>query len=206
MSGMEQPKIYLITPPLFDTQRSTSVLSAVLDSVEVACLRFSPPSKDETQVRYDCDIIREVAHARGIPLVIDAHIQMVKRVGLDGVHLPYGSRSVRSARATLGPDAIIGAFCQISRHDGMVAAESGADYVSFGPVAPTSLGDGTHATRDLFAWWSETVEISVVAEGGLTSAHLRSLAPVTDFFAVGSEIWGGDDPVTEIKELAAAIP
>jgi len=206
MNEMEQPKIYLLAPPLFDTQRFTSVLSAVLDSVEVACLRLSPPSRDETQVLHDCDIIREIAHARDVPLVIDTHIQMVKRTGLDGVHLPCGSRSVRSARTTLGPDAIIGAFCRISRHDGMVAAESGADYVSFGPVTPTSLGDGIHATRDLFAWWSETIEISVVAEGGLDSARLRSLAPVTDFFAIGPEIWSEDDPVTEIRGLAAAIP
>ena len=205
MNGMKQPKIYLIAPPLSDTRRFTDVLSAVLDSVEVACLRLSPPSIDETQVRRDCGIIREVARARDVPLVIDTHIQMVKRAGLDGVHLPHGSRSVRSARATLGSDAIIGAFCHVSRHDGMVAAESGADYVSFGPVTPTSLGDGTHATRDLFAWWFETIEIPVVAEGNLDSARLRSLAPVTDFFAIGPEIWGEDDPVAEIKGLAAPI-
>ena len=36
-------------------------------------------------------------------------------------------------------DAIVGAFCGTSRHDGMTAGEMGADYVSFGPVAAVSL-------------------------------------------------------------------
>lgn len=205
MTGSERPQIYLITPPAFDSLIFADRVSAVLDSMEVACLRLSLSSDDESQVQRACDALREVAHSRDVPLVIDTHIQMVRRAGLDGVHLATGSRSVRSARGALGPDAIVGAFCSASRHDGMTAADAGADYVSFGPAATTSLGDGTHAEHDLFAWWSEMIEVPVVAEGALDAAHIAALAPVTDFFGIGPEIWGHDDPAKAIIELTHAI-
>ena len=111
-----------------------------------------------------------------MPLVVADHFRLAPRLGLDGVHLTDGARQVRAARKALGADAIVGAFARASRHDGMTAAEIGADYVSFGPVGATGLGDGSVAPLDLFAWWSEMIEVPVVAEGGLTPALAADLA------------------------------
>jgi len=149
--------------------------------------------------------LREIAHARDIPLVMSEHIKLVERLGLDGVHLLDGSRSTRKTRADLGGDAIIGCFCANSRHDGMNAGEMGADYISFGPVGDTSLGDGSRAEDDLFAWWSQMIELPVVAEGALTLADIERLAPITDFFAIGEEIWRKDDPVAALKTLLSPL-
>ena len=81
------------------------------------------------------------------------------------------------------------------------AAESGADYVSFGPVGPTGLGTGEEAPMDLFAWWSEMIEVPIVAEGGLDAVLIGKLAPITDFFAIGPEIWAKDDPMDALSHL-----
>ena len=101
----------------------------------------------------------------------------------------------------LGRDGIVGTFAGVSRHDGMTAAEAGADYVSFGPVGATALGDGTLAGPELFAWWSEMIEVPVVAEGAVTAAHAAELAGITDFFAVSEEIWREDDPLQALLAL-----
>ncbi len=45
----------------------------------------------------------------------------------------------------------------------------------------------------------------VVAEGALTPALVADLAPVTDFFAFGEEIWQAPDPVAALKALVAAM-
>ncbi len=119
--------------------------------------------------------------------------------------LTDGARSIRAARKVLGPDAIVGAFCGVTRHEGMNAGEAGADYVAFGPVGATLLGAATLADRDLFGWWSEMIEVPVVAEGGLTPALVADLAPVTDFFGIGPEIWGADDPLAALGSLLAAL-
>jgi thiamine-phosphate pyrophosphorylase len=109
------------------------------------------------------------------------------------VPLGDGARNVRAARAELGRDAIVGAHARASRHEGMTAAEIGADYVSFGPLTPSSLGDGTTAPRELFEWWSEMIEVPVVAEGGLTPDLVSDLAPLAEFFALGEELWSAPE-------------
>jgi thiamine-phosphate pyrophosphorylase len=205
MSDMDIPQIYLVTPPNFELTGFGAQLAAVLDSYPIACLRLALASRDEDDLARAADHLREIAHARDIPLVMSEHIKLVERLGLDGVHLLDGSRSTRKTRADLGGDAIIGCFCANSRHDGMNAGEMGADYISFGPVGDTSLGDGSRAEDDLFAWWSQMIELPVVAEGALTLADIERLAPITDFFAIGEEIWRKDDPVAALKTLLSPL-
>ena len=121
---------------------------------------------------------------------------------LKSAAIERGSRMLRTA---LGADGIVGAFCGASRHDGMTAGEAGADYVAFGPVGASNLGDGTLAEEELFAWWSEMIEVPVVAEGGLTLDTVKRLAPITDFFGVGEEIWGDEDPAAALARLMDPI-
>ena len=205
MSDAERPQIYLVTPPEFELSGFPDRLDEVLDAHEIACIRLALATRDEDRLARAADAVREVAHRHDVALVIETHVGLVERFGLDGVHLTDGARSVRKVRKDLGPDAIIGAFCGASRHDGMNAGEAGADYIAFGPVGQTALGDGTLAERDLFQWWSEMIELPVVAEGALSEDIVESLAPVTDFFAIGEEIWREDDAVAALARLAARM-
>ena len=205
MSQTERPQIYLISPPEFDLDLFPDRLAAVLDGIDVACVRLALASRDEDRIARAADALRQVAHARDVALVIESHLLLVARHGLDGVHLTDGARTVRHARKDLGGDAIVGAFCRTSRHDGMNAGEAGADYVAFGPLGQTPLGDGTVVDIDLFDFWSEAIEVPVVAEGALTEALVAQFGPVTDFFGVGEEIWRSDDPLVALKRLLAPL-
>jgi thiamine-phosphate pyrophosphorylase len=205
MSKDDRPQIYLITPPEIDLQVFPDRLAAVLDATDIACVRLALSSRDEDHVARAADALRAVAHARDVALVIEAHVLMVERLGLDGVHLTDGARSVRKARKDLGSDAIIGAFCGTSRHEGMTAGEAGADYVAFGPVGVTPLGDGSRAEFELFEWWSEVIEVPVVAEGALTADLVARFGPVTDFLGLGPELWSAPDPGTALATLLAAL-
>lgn len=205
MDTPEQPQIYLITPPSLDLGRFCDLLGKVLDSNEIACIRLELASRDQEDVARAADALREVAHARDVALVIGDHVLLAERLGLDGVHLSDAARSVRDARKVLGSDAIVGSFCAATRHDGISAAEAGADYVSFGPVGASSLGDGARAEPSLFQWWSEMIEVPIVAEGGLDVAQVAALAPHTDFFGIGDEIWQADDPASALGGFIAAM-
>jgi thiamine-phosphate pyrophosphorylase len=205
MAEPEQPQIYLITPPEIELSRFPDTLARVLDAQEVACIRLALSTHDETALSHAADACREVAHARDIAIVINTHFILAERLGLDGVHLTDGARQIRTARKALGADAVVGAFCGTSRHDGMTAGEAGADYVSFGPAGDTVLGDGSRAEFEVFEWWSQMIEVPVVAEGALDEDLIRRLAPVTDFFGIGSEIWGAEDPAAELGRLVAAM-
>ena len=205
MADTDHPQLYLLTPPEIELSSYPGQLARVLDAHEIACLRLTLATRDEDRLSRAADAVREVAHARDVAVVIDTHVSLAERLGLDGVHLTDGARNVRKTRSALGPDGIVGAFCHASRHDGMTAGEAGADYVSFGPVGATALGDGTLADDALFAWWSEMIEVPVVAEGALDAERIRALAPITDFFAIGEEIWREEDPVDALNRLVAAM-
>lgn len=198
MSETDQPQIYLLTPTQFSLSEYPPLLGRVLDSAPVACLRLTITSTVEDDVIRAADALRDVAHSRDVPLVIDRHLNLVKRLGLDGVHLTDGAKTVRYARKELGADAIVGAHCGVSQHEGMNAGEAGADYITFGPAGETLLGSAESASDDLFKWWSETIELPVVAEGALTVDVIRRLRHMTDFFAIGDEIWSSDDPVAQL--------
>ncbi|WP_116131702.1 thiamine phosphate synthase [Tropicimonas sp. IMCC34043] len=204
MAEPEQPQIYLITPPEIELSIFPARLARVLDSRPVACVRLALAGRDEDAIARAADACREVCHGRDVALVIADHLLLVERHGLDGVHLG-NSRGIRDARKALGEDAIVGAFCGASRHEGITAAEAGADYAAFGPVSDTALGDGTVADRDLFEWWSEMIEVPVVAEGGLSPALVEALSPVTDFLAIGDEIWSAEDPVAALDRLVPRL-
>ncbi|MEX0287039.1 MAG: thiamine phosphate synthase [Paracoccaceae bacterium] len=205
MTSDDMPQIYLFTPPAFDLNPFAEQMARVLDTHTVACVGLSLATRDEDTVSRAADTLREITHARDIALVVTDHVQLAQRLGLDGVHLSDPARMVRDARKELGEDAIVGAFCGTSRHDGMSAGEAGADYISFGPVEGSGLGDGSVAERDLFEWWSEMIELPVVAQGGLSEASVNTLTPVVDFFAFGEEVWLGEDPVAKLGDLIRAM-
>jgi thiamine-phosphate pyrophosphorylase len=199
-------QLYLVTPPIVTLDEFAPLLAQLLDSVEIACVRLALATGSEDELARAADQLRAEAHARDVPLVIADHFRLAKRLGLDGVHLGDGPRHVRAAREALGAEAIVGAHARASRHDGMTAAEIGADYVSFGPVTATALGDGVVAPLDLFEWWSEMIEVPVVAEGGIDLTRAREIAAFADFLALGDEIWShGDGPLAALTAYAAAI-
>lgn len=205
MSAEDRPQITLITPPALDLEVFPARLAAVLDSVEVACLRLSLASRDEDVILRAGDACRAVAHERDVAIVIENHVLMVERLGLDGVHLTDGARSVRKVRKDLGADAIVGAFCGTSRHEGMSAGEAGADYAAFGPIGESALGKGERVDFDVFEWWSQVIEVPSIAEGALTADLVAKFGPVTDFFGVGEEIWAAEDAAKALKALMAPL-
>ena len=204
-AGSERPQIYLITPSEIELSRFPDSLARVLDAHEVACVRLALSTHDEAELSRAADACREVTHARDVALVIETHFILAERLGLDGVHLTDGARQVRAARKALGPDAIVGSFCGVSRHSGMSAGEAGADYVSFGPAGASALGDGSQAEAELFSWWTEMIEVPVVAEGALDIKNVALLTDKTDFFGIGSEIWNSDDPARALHDLTQAM-
>lgn len=205
MTEASGPRLYLVTPAVFDAGVPDRV-AALLDGFDIACVRLALATTDEDDLARAADTLRPACHARDVPLVITDHFKLARQLGLDGVHLTTGARLVREARKDLGPDNIVGTFARTSRHDGLTAAEIGADYVSFGPVTPSALGDGSIAPLDLFAWWAEMIEVPVVAEGHLTPDAIATLAPHADFLALGDELWRHPDgEATALRALLSRV-
>ncbi|MEM6933299.1 MAG: thiamine phosphate synthase [Pseudomonadota bacterium] len=205
MAESPPARLYLVTPDHFDPQGFADDLARLFSALPVACLRLDlGVQTDEDEWRRAANHLLPVCHDADIALVIAEHYRLVRPLGLDGVHLRKGSTPIRSVRKELGADAIIGAEGGTSRHQGMSLAEAGADYVALGPVgASGSLGDGALADRDLFEWWSQMIEIPIVAEGGVHVDEVRTLSDTVDFVVPDRSLWSNSEiMIPSLREMA----
>jgi thiamine-phosphate pyrophosphorylase len=184
-------QLYLITPPaISDVQAYARDLSAALEAAPVAALQIRLKDVNDDRVSAITRVIAPLAQARGVAVLMNDHVHLVKPLGLDGVHVGQSDTPYKTARATLGKDAMIGVTCHNSRHLAMDAAEAGADYVAFGAFYPTS-----------------TKEVPCVAIGGITADNAAEVAAAgADFIAVSGFVWNHPKgPAFAIDALKTAI-
>ena len=201
-------RLYLITPPVLDPAAFSHALPAVLEAGDVACLQLRLPGADDDTIRQAIKAIRPVTAARDVALVLDGHVELARTTGCDGVHLGPDDSAYVAARRTLSDKAIIGVSAGNSRHDAMVAAEAGADYVSFGAFFPSTTVDAqSFAIPEIVAWWSELMEAPCVAVGGITPENCTELVEAgADFVAASGAIWRhGEGPVAAVRAFARRL-
>lgn len=200
-------RLYLVTPRDFEPEPFAALADRALAAHGVACLRLDLGAAPEEQWRAAANYLLPVAHAHEVALVIVDHHRLVAPLGLDGVHLAASRTPIRDLRKALGSDRIIGAFAGVSRHIGMALAEAGADYVAFGPVGdPGGLGDGSRAESAIFEWWSEMIEIPIIAEGGATPTDAVRLARFADFVVPDPAVWSAPEGIeAALAPYAAAL-
>jgi thiamine-phosphate pyrophosphorylase len=86
-----------------------------------------------------------------------------------------------------------------SRHDAMLAAEAGADYVMFGEPDRNGVRPAFAAVVDRVTWWRPLFESPCVAYAGEVAEIAPLAAAGADFIAVGPFVF--DDP----RGLRAAL-
>ena len=149
---------------------------------------------DERTLVNRAKAIAAVVQRRDIALLLDGHPDIVARAGADGAHLT-GIAALTAALGALKPDRIAGAGGLRSRHDAMLAAEAGADYVMFGePDREGTVRSAFDAVLERIAWWAELFEPPCVGY----AANLDEVGALAqagaDFVALGDWIWTSRRP------------
>ncbi|MCJ2056679.1 thiamine phosphate synthase [Methylobacterium sp. J-048] len=145
--------------------------------------------------------------AGGAFLTVGGDVALAQALGADGVHLGgrAGSEAVAAARATLGPDALIG----VSAHapaEVEAAATAGADYVTLSPIYPTASKPGYGpALGPAGIAAARCAGLPVVALGGITADCIPACREAG---ASGIAVMGGlmraADPSAAARALLAA--
>lgn len=141
-------------------------------------------------------------------LILDDHVELVKAVGADGVHLGRNDMPVDEARQLLGTDYIIGGTAN-SIEDVRRLHRQGADYIGSGPYRFTTTKQrlapilGLEGYRHIVeAMRSEGIRLPIVAIGGIARADIL---PVMQTGVTGVAISGGileaANPVEETREI-----
>ncbi|MBV8799318.1 MAG: thiamine phosphate synthase [Alphaproteobacteria bacterium] len=184
-------RLYLITPPKIELVTFAQELARALDAGDVATLQLRLKDVRDDEVRRAAEALMPIAQARGVAFLINDRPDLATELGADGVHIGQEDGSYAQARATVGPDRIVGLTCHNSRHLAMEAAEAGADYVAFGAFYPTlTKQPKTVADPEILCWWSALMVVPCVAIGGITAENARPLIEAgADFLAVSAGVW-----------------
>lgn len=139
--------------------------------------------------------IKKAALEFGAIFIVNDRADIAFLAGADGVHLGQDDIPVQDARRLLGPKSIIG----VSTHDPVEAKKAeteGADYISFGPVFPTSTKKDAQSPRglDLLGETRKATTLPIVAIGGITENNAHGVVEAgADAVAVISEILLSED-------------
>src|SRR5690606_37960414 len=76
-----------------------------------------------------------------------------------------------------------------SRHDTMVAAESGVDFVMFGEPDASGKRPGFSALLERVSWWAEIFQLPCVAFASSIDEVKPLAGARADFVALGNAIW-----------------
>jgi thiamine-phosphate pyrophosphorylase len=184
------PRLYLITPPA--TDRLAAELGAALDAADIAAVLLRLSGSDERTQINQIKALAPAVQDKGAALLLDGHPDLVARGGADGAHLA-GIDAFSAALDQLKPEWIAGAGDLTTRHDAMIAAEAGADYILFGgPDVPLA------ATQERVAWASELFELPCAAFANEMNEIAPLVASGADFIALDF-VWR--DP----RGVAAAV-
>lgn len=206
-------RLYLITPPAFDTETFRPRFVEALEGGDVACVQLRLKAADcgpasREAVRAAARILMPEAQKRDVAFLINDDAELAAELGADGVHVGQNDLSAQAARAIVGKDAIVGVTCHDSRHLAMEAAEAGADYVAFGAFFPTQTKVAkTQADPEILEIWSTMTNVPCVAIGGITLDNCQPLIDAgADFLAVVSAVWDHPDgPGVAVKAFNAIM-
>jgi thiamine-phosphate pyrophosphorylase len=194
-----QCRLYLQFP-MAPSATLSNRLSQVLAEIDAACVLLYP---EESAPGDNAIALVDLIQRTGIACLIANDAELASRSGADGVHIDADPVAYREARKHLGPNANIGAGCGLSRHDAMVLAEMGADYVAFG--AQTGI-DATDRRAELIAWWSEIFVVPCVAWNIATPDQAwRAASLGADFVAPPLDLWRSEQGVQLIAAIERAV-
>jgi thiamine-phosphate pyrophosphorylase len=202
-AGTRAPsRLYLVTP-VTDAQAAVALLAPALGAAEIAAVLLRLAPADERTLINRIKEIAPTVQERGAALLLDGRADLVARAGADGAHLT-GADALREAIGALKPARIAGAGGLDSRHDAMLAAEAGADYVMFGDPGPAGKRPSFEAIHERVAWWTEVFEVPCVAyAASLSEVDLLGAA---EFVALGPFIFSDPrGPAAAVADAAARL-
>lgn len=185
-----------------------------LDSIRMAlaggCRWVQLRMKDVTD-----DEIRPVAleaqrlcKEAGAIFIIDDHVELVKEIQADGVHLGKMDMPIADARKLLGEDFIIGGtantFEDVKSH-----YEAGANYIGCGPFRFTTTKKklspvlGLDGYRQIVSQMRQAgISLPIVAIGGITAEDIPDIMQTgVTGIALSGTVLRAADPVAEMRRL-----
>ena len=186
--------LYVITPDSYEVMPLCQhVKQAILGGARM--VQYRNKYADESLRMMQSTALLALCRSMSTPLIINDHLDLMLRIGADGLHLGQNDIQLSAARRLIGPKKILGASCYNQLALALEAEQAGADYVAFGACYITNAKpNAPQANLELFREAKQRLQLPIVGVGGL---QLDNALPViqagADALAVSSDIFLDDD-------------
>ena len=148
----------------------------------------------------------------GAKFLLDDHVELVRQLGADGVHLGKNDMPVDEARKILGPDIIIVGTAN-TIEDIIRLHKQGADYIGCGPFRFTTTKKNLSPILGLDGYKSIVlkmkelgIDLPIVAIGGITVEDIPAVMGTgVSGIALSGAILGAPDPVEMTARIIETI-
>lgn len=169
-------------------------------------LRMKDASIEE--IEQEAVRLQSLCKEYGATFIIDDHVELVRKLHADGVHLGKKDMPVAEARRLLGKDFIIGGTAN-TFEDVKMHYESGADYIGCGPFRFTTTKKnlspvlGLEGYRSILTQMKEAgIHLPLVAIGGITFEDIPAIMQTgVTGIALSGTILRAADPVAETQRI-----
>ena len=185
-----------------------------LDSVRIALdggcrwIQLRMKDADETHLYPIALQIQQMCQKYGATFIIDDHVELVKKIKADGVHLGKLDMPITKAREILGNEFIIGGTAN-TFEDVKAHYEASADYIGCGPFRYTTTKNnlspilGLEGYHQIISQMKEAhIDIPIVAIGGITEIDIPELMQIPiNGIALSGSILRAENPIEEMKKI-----
>lgn len=156
--------------------------------------------------------VRELCNKYGATFIIDDHVELVKTIGADGVHLGLKDMPINEARELLGTHYIIGGTANTYEQI-LMQVRRGADYIGCGPFRYTTTKDNLSPVLGIEGYKeiakkmkSDGINIQIVAIGGITADDIPAIMETgMTGIALSGTILRANDPIEETRSIIRKI-
>ena len=181
-----------------------SIEQAMIGGAKI--IQYRDKNSDKERRKNQAKALYRLCRKYQIRLIINDDVRLAQKALADGVHIGKGDVDVSTARAMLGPDAIIGVSCYNQLSLAQKAVEEGATYVAFGRFFSSSTKPGAvSCSVDILRQARQMFDCPIVAIGGITPDNGAELiAAGADCLAVVHGLFGSEqaDVITTAKRYA----
>ena len=191
-----------------------SYADSAMIALEGGCrwIQLRMKDADEAEIERVARLILPECRRRGAVFVIDDHVELALRVGVDGVHLGKNDMPVSEARRLAGADFIIGGTANTFEDVQRLAAQ-GADYIGCGPFRFTTTKKklapmlGIEGYKRILSQMKGCgITLPLVAIGGITCGDIPQLmAAGVSGIALSGSVLRAENPVEEMKKVVEKL-
>lgn len=197
---LQDAHLYLLCDDISD-ERLDAALTGGVDIVELM-----ENGRSDAEILELAERVRPLCERHGVPLMLNNRPDLVVAAGADGLHIDNRDVDINEARATIGPEKLLGTSAHLPQEVD-AAQRLPVDYISVGPVHATPTRPDTPAAgTGIVTYASRNSKLPFFAVGGIEPHNTGAVAAAgAQRIAVVRAIAEATDPERSAAVLRAEI-